>query len=251
MKTQFFVLGIIISICIAACKESGDLVVKPVRATKTIEFRGFALGDTIEQYFDGKKVREFHGRVTYSGRMIFDKEGPVIMDLKKKGDSKVLYSKVFEQDTTKTIPPFTIWYDGVKVSETYNYPEPRPGIEQIAFYFDFPANMPVDIVYGDASGDVNGMQYLARNVQPKQWVDFMEIEPLDGTELYVFLLKAGTKEFLIQNRFELSYIQAQLPTTGGWYQGGDVQSLFARYVPASDQQEEQIAVENLIDTFRR
>lgn len=251
MKIQFFILGIIISICFTACKKEGDLIVKPVRATKTIEFRGFVLGDTIEQYFDGRKVREFYGRFTYTGRLIFDKEGPVTMELKKKSDNKVLYSKVFEQDTEKAIPPFTLWYDGAKVNETYDYPEPKPGIEQIAFYLDFPSNVPVDIVYGDISGDVNAMQYLARNVQPKQWVQFMDIAPLNGTDLYVFLLKAGKKEFLIQNNFELSYVQVQLPTTGGWYKGGDVQSIYVRYLPPAEQQTEQLIYENLIDIFRR
>ncbi|TDQ08262.1 hypothetical protein [Pedobacter metabolipauper] len=248
MKRYYMIVTGIIILLMSACKKEGELVIKPIRSAQTLNFRGFVLGDTLEQYFDGRKLREFYATSFYNGRIVFDKEGPVLMELKRKGDNKVLYSKNIEQDAAATDKPVSFYYDGVEVKEKYSYPEAIPGIEQIAFYFDFPSDMPADIVYGDASGDVNSVQYLARNVQPKQWVDFLKIPPLDGQELYVFLLKAGKKEFLIDNNFELSYLQANLPLKDG-YPGGGVQSLYFRYVDNNGTKGFQ--TENLVNIFPR
>ena len=248
MKRYYYliVLGFFV-LAMNACKKEGELVIKPIRSGQPISYIGFITGDTLEQYFDGKKIRELYGRVVYGGRIIFDKEGPITMELKKKGDAKTLFSVNIEQGVTGNPPPITFFYDGMQVKKTYEYPDAKPGIEQVAFYFDFPADMPVDIVYGDISGDINAVQYLARNVKPKQWGEFMSIAPLDGGDLYIFLLKAGKKEYLINNNFEESYIACNLPTTGGWYQGGGVQSMFVRMYVNNDVK--SIAAENLVDTF--
>ena len=247
MKKYYLLTISLLLILTSACKKEGQLILKPVAAAQPIGFRGFVVGNTLEQYFDGRKIREFYGNASYDGRIVFDSDEPILMELKKKGDDQVLYSAKIAKDASGTIKTMRFFYDGTKVTENYNYPVAKPGVEQIAFYFDFPADMPVDIVAGDDSGDVNNLHYLARNVQPKQWVDFLEIAPINGPDQYIFLLKAGTKEFLIKNDFFSSYIQGNIPSTGGWYQGGGVQSMYVIYNKTSD----AVAAQNIIDSFPR
>lgn len=232
MKTHHITLSALLAICLTACEKQGEILLKPINKVQTFHLFGFALVDTIEQYFDGRKVRELSGRYSYDGNIAFDKEGPTVMEFKKKGDSKVLFSKTITQSQADADKRITFYYDGNEVKEKYTYPAPIANIEQFAFYFDAPANVPVDVVYSDASGDINAIQYLARNVQPHTWTNFIQVPPLNGNgqDLYIFLLKAGKKEWLAKDGFQLSYVQANLPVIGGGYQGGGVQGLYIRIV---------------------
>lgn len=228
MKIQHILFSALMAICLAACEKEGEKIIKPILKSQPFSISGFALVDTLEQYFDGKKVREFAGRANYSGNIVFQKEAPILMELKKKGDSKVLLSKTITPGMADADKTIVFYYEGKDIEAKYNYPAPIADIEQVAFYLDNPANVPVDVVYGDASGDINAVQYLARNVQPGKWSNFIQIPPLNGNgqDLYVFLLKAGKKEWLVNNNFELSYLQTNLPIIGGWYQGGGVQAMY-------------------------
>lgn len=225
MKPKYNVLTalmVLLTIFASSCEKEGKLAVTPIKDLRPISFRGFVLGDTLEQYFNGVKMREYHGKINFDGNIAYENEDAVQMELKKKGTAEVLYSYRIERNKTAD-KPVTFFYDGSKVTESYNYPAPIEELEQIAFYFDFPPDMPVDIAYGDGS-DVNTVEYLARNVQSKQWTEFIRIPPLEG-EMYVFLLKAGKKEYLIGNDVNYSFMNAglQLPNKYG-YRGGGVQS---------------------------
>ncbi len=228
MKIQHILFSALMAICLCACEKEGEKVIKPILKTQPFHIFGFALVDTLEQYFDGRKVREFVGRANHDEKIVFEKEAPILMELKKKGDSKVLLSRTITPGMADPGKIITFYYEGKDIKEKYTYPSPIADIEQIAFYFDNPANVPVDIVCSDASGDINAVQYLARNVQPGKWSNFIQIPPLNGNgqDMYVFLLKAGKKEWLVNNIFELSYVQANLPVIGGWYQGGGVQAMY-------------------------
>lgn len=230
MKTYHTLVALLLVILLNSCEKNGEPIIKPIMKIQPYNIKGFVIGDTLEQYFDGKKIREFTGWSRYDGKIAFDKAGSVLMEIKKKGDTKVLLSQTITQDMADPEKYITFYYENKVFKEKYTYPVPIAGIEQIAFYFDSPADMPVDIVYADASGDIDAVQYLARNVQPNKWMDFLQIPPLNsnGQDIYIFLLKAGKKEWLIDNNFELSYIQANLPIIGGWYQGGGVQAIYAK-----------------------
>jgi hypothetical protein len=226
MKKYLMILAVLMTLLMNACKKEGQLIIKPIKAGQPINITGFAIGDTIEQYYDGRKVREFIGRTTYTGRIAFDSDAPVLMELKKKGDPHVLFSKSIALDSVEALKPITFYYDGIKVTERYSYPDAIVGVEQVALYLDLPADMVVDIAYGNASGDVNSLQYFKQGVPARKWVDFMQISPIDGADVYLFLLKSGKKEFLIENDFFKSYLPVNLPTTLGGYQGGGVQSFY-------------------------
>lgn len=245
MKIQHILVSALMAMCLSACEKEGEQIIKPILKTQPFDIVGFALVDTIEQYFDGRKVREFTGRANFSGKIVFEKEAPILMELKKKGDSKVLFQKTITPGMTNP-GKITFYYEGKDIKEKYSYPTPIADIEQVAFYFDG-ITVPIDVVYSDASGDVNAVQYLARNVQPGKWTNFLQVPPLNGNgqDLYIFLLKAGKKEWLVKNNFELSYIQVNLPIIGGWYQGGGVQAM---YVPFN-KKGEMIQTHDLVQLY--
>lgn len=208
----------------SSCEKDGEPAITPIKNLRPISFKGFVMGDTLEQYFDGVKMREYYGKASFNGNMAYEKEDVVKMELKKKSSGEVLYTQSIKSNGPAD-KPINFFYDGVKVTETYLYPAGVDGVEQIAFYFDFPPGMALDVAYGDGS-DVNAAEYLVRNVQPKQWTEFIKIPPLEG-EMYVFLLKAGKKEYLIDNDVNYSFMSAgiQLPNKYG-YEGGGVQSWY-------------------------
>lgn len=217
------VLMLMLGLAMQSCEKNGQLAVLPIEKLSPIEFKGFVLGDTLEQYFDGVKMREFHGLGRFNGNIAFNSEAPVKMELRKKSTGQVLLTETIERN--RPDQPITFFYDGKKMSEKYEYPAGIANIEQISFYFDFPANMPVDVAYGDGS-DINAVVYLARNVKLKQWTEFIQIPPLDG-EMYVLLLKAGKKEYLMNNDVGYSFMSGglMLPNKYG-YKGGGVQSWY-------------------------
>lgn len=218
------VLMVILAIFASSCEKEGKLAVTPIKDLRPVSFSGFVLGDTLEQYFNGVKMREYHNKVRFSGNIAYENEDPIQMELRKKGTGEVLYTQSIEHKGA-TDKPISFFYNGGKVTEAYSYPAGIAGLEQIAFYFDFPQDMPVDIAYGDGS-DINTVVYLARNVPPGKWTEFIKIPPLEG-EMYVLLLKAGKKEYLIDNDINFSFMSAglQLPNKYG-YQGGGVQSWY-------------------------
>lgn len=227
MKNRYHILLFLIAVqavMTTSCQKEGELVVKPVEEFIPIEFKGFVMRDTLVQYFNGVKMRDFYGRILYNGRIAFEDDAPIVMDMRKKKTGEVVYSTTIERDDPAD-QSFAFLYDGVKVSNTFEYPNSIPGVEQIAFYFDFPDDMPVDIVYGDGS-DINTVTYLARNVKPGERTEYFQIAPLDG-EMYVFLLKAGKQEYLLNNDINYSYMSTiQLPNKWWPNPGGEVKSMY-------------------------
>ena len=240
---------LLLAMFFSSCEKEGEMVITPIRDVRSISFKGFVMGDTLEQYFDGVKMREYYGKASFNGNIAYENKDAIKMELKKKGTDEVLYTYSIEKNRDKD-RPVGFFYDGKKVTEGYHYPEAIKEQEQIAFYFDFPADMPVDIVYGDGS-DINSVEYLAKNVQPKQWTEFIKIPQLEG-EMYVILLKAGKKEYFLYNDVNLSVMNAgiQLPNKYG-YPGGGVQSW---YVGTTKDQTGKSALypqEDLVSLFPR
>lgn len=226
MKKKYnvlIVLMLMLAFVVQSCEKEGQLVVVPISKLSPIEFSGFVLVDTLEQYFDGKKMREFHDWARFTGNIAFEGEAPVKMELRKKSTGETVFSQTIDRDAPAK--PITFFYDGKKVSEKYEYPDPIDEIEQIAFYFDFPADSLVDIAYGDGS-DINSVEYLAKNVKPGQWTEHIKIPPLEG-EMYILFLRAGKKEWLMDNDINFSIVSAglTLPNKYG-YLGGGVQSWY-------------------------
>ncbi len=215
---------LLLSIITLSCERNGELAVLPIEQLSPIEFKGFVMGDTIEQYFDGVKMREFYGWSKFNGNIAFEGDAPVKMELRKKKTGEVLSTRSIDRNYANS-QPISFYYDGQKLMEKYQYPEAIADVEQIAFYFDFPADMPVDIAYGDGS-DVNNVTYLATGVKPGAWTEFIKVPPLEG-EMYVLMLKAGKKEYLMNNDVNYSFMSAGLvlPNKYG-YQGGGVQSWY-------------------------
>lgn len=215
---------LMLAIITQSCEKNGELAILPIEKLSPVAFKGFVMGDTVEQYFDGVKMREFYGWARFEGNIAFQGEAPVKMELRKKSTGEVLYTRTIERGNPNT-EPISFFYDGQKLTEKYQYPEAIADLEQIAFYFDFPADMPVDIAYGDGS-DINSVVYLARDVKPGQWTAFIKVPPLEG-EMYVLLLKAGKKEYLMNNDVNYSVMSAglTLPNKYG-YPGGGVQSWY-------------------------
>ncbi|GGH30008.1 hypothetical protein FAZ19_21630 [Sphingobacterium alkalisoli] len=250
MKNRYKILLIsiaVLAVFATSCEKEGELVVKPVKEFIPIEFKGFVMRDTLEQYFNGIKMRDLYGRIMYNGRIAFEDDAPIAMDLRKKSSGEVLYSTTIEQDDPAD-ESFTFFYDGTKVTNTFAYPDAIPGVDQIAFYFDFPDDMPVDIVYGDGS-DINSVTYLARDVKPKQRTEYFQIAPLDG-EMYVLLLKAGTKEYLLNNDVNYSYMSSiQLPSKLWGSQGGGVKSMYVALQAANGIDHLVLAESDLVQSF--
>ncbi|SHF13409.1 hypothetical protein [Pedobacter caeni] len=240
---------LVLSMFFSSCEKEGKMVITPITDIRSISFKGFVLGDTLEQYFDGVKMRNFYGRAGFTGNITYENQDAIKMELKKKGTNEVLYTYGIEKDRDKD-KPVRFFYDGKKVTEGYHYPEAIEEQEQIAFYFDFPAGMPVDIAYGDGS-DINAMEYLAKNVQPKQWTEFIKIPQLEG-EMYVFLLKAGKKEYLLENDAFSSVMSGgiQLPNKYG-YPGGGVQSWYVGIVKDGTGKSAFFPQEDLVALFPR
>lgn len=227
MKQRYHTIMVVLlmlAMVTQSCEKNGELAVLPIEKLSPVAFKGFVMKDTLEQYFDGVKMREFYGYAKFEGNIAFQGEAPVKMELRKKNTGEVLYTHTIERSDPNT-QPISFFYDGQKLTEKYQYPGAIANMEQIAFYFDFPANMPVDIAYGDGS-DVNAVEYLARNVKPGEWTEFIKVPPLEG-EMYVLLLKAGKKEYIMDNDVNYSYMSAglTLPNKYG-YQGGGVQSWY-------------------------
>lgn len=238
-----------LAIFVSSCEKEGKPAIVPIKDLRPTSFSGFVMGDTLEQYFDGVSIREYFGRVRFSGKIAFESEKPIKMELKKKSTGEVLYTRSFENNPTAEVP-LSFFYDGEKLTEKYTYPADIEGLEQIAFFLDFPEGTAADIAYGDGS-DVNSVIYLARNVQPKQWSEFIKIPPLEG-EMYVFLLKAGKNEYLIDNDVNYSYMNSglQLPNKYG-YQGGTVQSWYVGMKADSQGKTILFPQEDLVRLFPR
>ncbi|RZM07807.1 MAG: hypothetical protein EOO88_51170 [Pedobacter sp.] len=213
---------------------------------KAYEISGFVLGDTLEQYFDGVKIREYYGQVRttgWLGQLAFERD-VINMELKKKSSGETVYKQSFSiKDETNIVPKF--YFDGQKIANSYSYPSPEGADYSVNFYLDnaggpglVDINIGVLEYYYDSSKQdplvvVNTTSFpIAQNVKPGAWTPYFKIPiPMvmpqqSGTELYpiVVVRDAKTKEYYVNNLRDASMISMELPYDG--VAQGKVQSMF-------------------------
>lgn len=231
----------------SACEKDGIPVLPEIKAiNKEFSITGFVMGDTVEQYFDGVKMREYYGqvRVTYSQNQLAFVKDEINMELRKKSTGETIYQQKFNiNDKTNVVPGF--YFDGLKFSKGYAYPNPQ-GDEYTANFYLEPSvgATPVDInievleyYIDDTKPDpiivVNTTAIpIAENVQPGKWTPYLKIPvPMvtpqqSGTELYqiVVVRDSKTKEYYINKKRDDSVINLEIPYDG--VSPGKVQSIF-------------------------
>lgn len=253
---------------VVACENDGDRIVKTVSEIKAFDMDGFIVGDTLEQYFDGKKVREIYGRAKLNAQEIaFDKD-EVVMELRAQSTGETVYTQTFNiRDSINAIPKF--YFDGKTLFDAYPRPTPAEGEYLVNFYFDFPESEgPVDVVaemieYYWNWELTNPMVIidtipitLFSNVQTCKWSEFTTLNPLPAmtpsrpdAEFWpaISLRKTGqTAGFYTSKDMAENGIQLELREA--WMTQGKVQSIYIGWLPAG----EKIALypqQNLIDMF--
>lgn len=232
----------------SACQKDGEHIMPAIKAiNKNFDISGFVLGDTIEQYFDGVKIREYYGqvRVIYSQNQLAFVTDEINMELKSKSTGKTLYRQKFNISDEKNIVP-KFYFDGLKFSDRYTYPDAVGNEYKINFYLAIPKNSPkadanmevLEYYFDDTKPDpivvVNTTVIpIAANIQPGKWTDYVKIPPVpqlnptqSGTDFYpiVVLRDSKTKEYLIGKNRDQSTLQVELPDQ--WTSTGKVQSIY-------------------------
>lgn len=247
-RSTIFYLIVPMLLCLAtACRKEGELTVKPILEFKPLSMEGFILGDPLEQYFDGVKVRELYGSISLSeqvSKIAFEKR-EVTMELRRKSNGATVYQQQFNisNDTSKVA---RFYFDGTKMNNTYTYPTPQGNEYLVNFYFDFPANaVAVDVVvemveyYFDESlanplviVDTTFIP-LAANVPTGKWSDYLVLKqlpelprhhPASEFQPFVRIRKAGTAAYYLSAKGEANEITLEFPYD--WTTEGKVQSLF-------------------------
>ncbi|MBD1362658.1 hypothetical protein IDJ77_02445 [Mucilaginibacter sp. ZT4R22] len=237
----------------SACEKEGTHIMPTIKAiNKNFEISGFVLGDTIEQYFDGLKMREYYGRVSQSyaqNQMAFVTD-EVNMELRKKSTGETVYQQKFSiNDKDNVVPKF--YFNGSQFSNQYTYPAVQGNDYTTNFFVDSKgASAPVDINlevleyrYDDTKPDplivVNTTVFpLAKNIQPGEWTAYVKIPaPVvipqqSGTDLYpiVVVRDSKTQEYYIDKDRDRSVINMELPYVG--VSPGKVQSVYLNRKPA-------------------
>lgn len=243
----FYLIVPLLLFVLTACRKEGELVVKPILGVKPLSMDGFILGDPLEQYFDGVKVRELYGSISLRdevSKIAFEKK-EVTMELRRKSNGETVYQQKFDisNDTSK-VPRF--YFDGTKMNNTYTYPTPQGSEYLVNFYLDFPKGA------GSADVVLEMLEYyvdesladplvivdttfipLATNIQPGKWSDYVVLPPIPALpkhhpasefQPYVRVRKAGTTAYYISVKGEENEINMELPDA--WTTDGKVQSLF-------------------------
>lgn len=271
-RSSIFYLIVPLLLCLlTACRKEGELVIKPVLGIKPLSMDGFILGDPLEQYFDGVKVRELYGSVSLRdevSKIVFEKK-EITMELRRKSNGETVYQQKFDlsNDTSK-VPRF--YFDGTKMNNTYTHPTPQ-GSEYLAnFYFDFPKGAgSVDIVlemmeyyYDDLLANPlvivdTTFIPLATNIQPGKWSEYVVLQqlpeltkhhPASEFQPYVRIRKAGTAAYYLSVKGEENEINMELPYA--WTTDGKVQSLFIGH-SVNGSATYLTPPKNLVDIFSR
>lgn len=271
-RSSIFYLIVPLLLClVAACRKEGELIVRPVREIKPLSMDGFILGDPLEQYFDGVKVRELYGSISLReevSKIAFEKN-EVTMELRRKSNGETVYQQKFDisNDTCKVA---RFYFDGTKMNNTYTYPTPQ-GSEYLAnFYFDFPkdggaVDVVVEVVeyYFDESladpivlVDTTFIP-LATNIQPGKWSDYVVLKqlpelprhhPASEFQPFVRIRKGGAATYYLSSKGEENEISLELPYP--WTTEGKVQSLFIG-LDAKGPAVHLTPPKNLVDIFSR
>ncbi|WP_442588455.1 hypothetical protein ACSBL2_20655 [Pedobacter sp. AW31-3R] len=246
MKTYsiYYIIILFSLLLLGSCKKDGEFVLKPIKAVKPFEMSGYVVADTLEQYFDGVKVRDLYGRVSlgYVTPQLAFENDIIVMQLKKKSTGGIIYEQKFNiNDDNNVIPKF--YFDGTQVTSSYQYPKPQGREYLVNFYLDAPKGTPpIDIslevleYYMDNDNKiivVNTTSFpITTNLQIGKWTNYLTIEPptevvptQEGTEIYpvVAIKDAKTKKYLINGDVVESSIQVEIPDQ--WTSQGKTQSI--------------------------
>lgn len=271
-KFKYIYLAAILPLFLfGACEKDGTQVMPIIKSiNNTFDISGFVLGDTIEQYFDGVKMREYYGRVRATGsigQLVFEKD-EINMVLKRKSTGETVYQQKFNiNDKENTVPKF--YFDGLKLNSQYSYPSPQGNDYTTNFYLNPSAGSdPVDIAidvleyyYDDTKPDpivvVNTTSVpIFQNLKPGTWSSYVKI-PIpsatptqSGTDLYpiVVVRNAKTKEYYVNKNRDQSTITMELPYDG--VSPGKVQSIFLAK-KASSQTIDFLELYDLVQIFPR
>lgn len=239
----------------SACEKDGSHIMPTIKAiNKEFNVSGFVVGDTIEQYFDGVKMREYYGQVRTvrtENKLAFITD-EINMELKRKSTGEVIYRQKFNiNDKQNLVPKF--YFDGLKFNKGYTYPNPQGD--------DYTANFFVDNKGGSAPVDINieVLEYyydgnkpdpivvvnttaipIAENVKPGEWTSYVKVQiPMvtpqqSGTELYpiVVVRDSKTKDYYVNKNRDYSIINMEIPYSG--VSPGKVQSVYLNRKSGAD-----------------
>lgn len=231
----------------SACEKDGDHIMPKIKAiNKEFSISGFVVGDTVEQYFDGIKMREYYGQVrtiSFQNELAFVKD-EINMELRRKSTGETIYRQTFNiNDIQNIVPGF--YFDGLKFSKGYTYPDPQGDEYTVNFYADpsggsdlVDINIDVLEYYYDSTKPdpiivVNTTTIpIVENVKPGEWTPYLKVQvPMvtpqqSGTELYpiVVIRDAKTKDYYINKNRDQSTINMEIPYDG--VSQGKVQSLY-------------------------
>ncbi|GAA4323037.1 hypothetical protein GCM10023149_23710 [Mucilaginibacter gynuensis] len=252
-KIKIIFLAVMLPILLfSACKRDGVSVLPKIKAiNKEYKITGFVLGDTIEQYFDGVKMRDYYGKVIKTSmrqdQLAFVTD-EIKMELRKKSTGETVYTQTFNINDKQNIVP-NFYFDGLKFSKGYAYPDPSGNDYTVNFYLDphggsaaVDINIEVLEYYFDSTKPdpiivVNTTTIpIAQNIEPGNWTPYFKVQvPVatpqqTGTELYpiVVVRDAKTKAYYVNNR-DYSTINLELPYDG--VSPGKVQSLSLSKIP--------------------
>lgn len=271
IKTFKIIYLAAIVLLFSACEKDGIHISPKIKAiNKEFSISGFVLGDTIEQYFDGVKMREYYGPVRigyFQSQLAFEKE-EIYMELKRKSTGETIYSQTFNiADKQHIVPRF--YFDGKQFSKGYTYPDPEGDEYTANFYLDpsggsTPVNINIEVLeyyLDDTRPDpivvVNTTTIpIAENVKPGAWTPYLKVQiprvspQQSGTELYpiVVVRDAKTKEYYINKNRDQSLIGLEIPSDG--VSPGKVQSMYLNR-KVGEQKQFYLESNDLIQFFPR
>ena len=238
---------------LSACEKDGTHISPTLKAiNKNFNISGFVMGDTIEQYFDNVKIREYYGQVRTvrtENQLAFVTD-EVNMELKRKSTGETVYRQKFKIDDKENIVP-NFYFDGLKFNNGYSYPDAHGDEYTANFYVDKkggtnPVDINIDVLeyyYDSTKQDplivVNTTTIpIAENVKPGEWTPYLQIPiPMvtpqqSGTELYpiVVVRDSKTKDYYIDKNRDRSVVNMQIPYDG--ISPGKVQSVYLNRKPA-------------------
>lgn len=242
-----YLAAILPILLLSACEKDGTHIMPTIKAiNKEFSISGFVVGDTLEQYFDGVKMREYYGqvRISYAQNQLAFTGDEIKMELRTKSTGKTVYQQKFNiNDKQNIVPGF--YFDGLKFSIGYTYPNPQGN--------EYTANFYLDPQSGAAAVDINVevLEYyfddtkpdpivvvnttiipIAENVQPGSWTPYLKVPvPMatpqqSGTDFYpiVVVRDSKTKDYFINKNRDQSVINMEIPYDG--VSTGKVQSFY-------------------------
>jgi hypothetical protein len=247
MKKLIYQMGCVLVtiLLLVACSQEDDFLIDQPEQYKPFTMKGFVLGNSLEQYFNGVKTRDLKQRVNFVNQLGFVRDD-MHMELRNKKTGEVVYQQTFHvADESNVVPSF--YFDGETFQEGYDYPEPEGAEYRANFYFDFPAETGnVDVVaevfeyYFDWDNLENPQVMLdtvtytiVANIPVGKWSEYMTLAALpefpktrDDSEFWpvVCLRKSATKEFIAGSTWERSSINMQVPQS--WTSQGLTQSIY-------------------------